>query len=193
VWSLTVHGRDGELLLERVDDAEFGWTAVGPGGEGVGTLAEVLPAAAGSEADPEWIAAAIAAIERSLQVTHTQRSQLLVIRATGTWFHTTFSNNRESIVRHGLDWRRMAGPGIAGNPEPEWDGVFLCEDLEGAEWFAGMGRGRRVDIWAVELNGVWLEGDPGASGGGGDYWMICPQPISPRQLRLVAKDLSRTC
>jgi hypothetical protein len=97
----------------------------------------------------------------------------------------------ESIMRHGRDWRRMAGGGIAGSIEAEWPGVFLCADLEDADFFAGMGRRDLVDIWAVELDGFWLEGDPGAGGGGGDNWMICPEPIAPSRVRLVAKDLDR--
>jgi hypothetical protein len=117
--------------------------AVGPGGEAIGALAEVLPDAIGSGGDADWIAAVIAAIERELATRTPGRSQLLVIRATGTWFHATFAENRESITR------------------------------------------------AVELDRVWLEGDPGSDGGGGDNWMICPQPIAPSQLRLVEQDLDR--
>ena len=101
---------------------------------------------------------------------------LVVKRGLGTWFHATFSANRESISRHGLDWTRMTGSGIAGSRRPEAEGVFLCADLESAEWFAQMGtrHGQAVDIWAVRLDGTWLIGDPGASGGGDDVWMIAP-------------------
>jgi hypothetical protein len=188
---LSVSGADADVELERLDEAGLEWLAVGAGGDAIGALAEVLPAAVGSGGDADWIAAVIAAIERELALSAPQRSQLLVIRATGTWFHATFAENRESIMRYGLDWRRMTGPGIAGSAAAEWPGVFLCSDLADAHWFARMGRRDVVDIWAVELDGVWLEGDPGADGGGGDNWMICPEPISPRQLRLVAKDISR--
>lgn len=112
---------------------------------------------------------------------------LLVKRAEGTWFHATFSSNRESISRHGLDRTRMTGSGIAGSHGPEADGVFLCADLESAEWFAQMGsrHGDAVDIWAARLDGTWLIGDPGASGGGDDCWMICPEPIPPGRLELI--------
>jgi hypothetical protein len=69
-------------------------------------------------------------------------------------FHVSSSSNRESIKRHGLDWRRMASAaGIAGSLEPEAAGVFLARDLDEARWFAEMGRSRHesVDIWEVTL------------------------------------------
>ena len=98
------------------------------------------PARHAAAAMRHWIAAVIAAIERELALATTGRSQLLVMRASGTWFHATFAENRESIMRHGLDWRRMAGGGIAGSVEAEWPGVFVCADLEDAKaFFAGHG------------------------------------------------------
>jgi hypothetical protein len=51
----------------------------------------------------------------------------------------------------------------------------------------GARRGDPVDIWAVRLSGTWLIGDPGASGGGDDVWMICPEPIPPTALTLVRR------
>ena len=112
---------------------------------------------------------------------------LLAKRGTGTWYHTTFADNRRSILAHGLDWTRMVGTGIAGSRAPETEGIFLCSDLGSAEWFAQMGQrgGRAVDIWAVILNGTWLIGDPGAGGGGDDNWMISRQRIAPSQLKLL--------
>ena len=42
------------------------------------------------------------------------------------YWHVTSSRNRQSILEHGLDWRRMAfAPGIAGSPVPEREGCFL--------------------------------------------------------------------
>jgi hypothetical protein len=56
-------------------------------------------------------------------------------------FHVTSAHNRESIRRHGLDWRRMLDdPGIAGSVGPEAERVFLARDPEEAEWFVEMGR-----------------------------------------------------
>jgi hypothetical protein len=127
----------------------------------------------------------IAAIERELAA-RVRRYRLLVCRGTGAWFHVTFTANRESIRRHGLDWRHITGPGIAGSETAEWQGVFLCASLEDAEFFAQMGTRRGpVDVWSVRLDGEWLEGAPDANGGGGDSWMICPQPIGRERLRLV--------
>jgi hypothetical protein len=68
--------------------------------------------------------------------------------------------------------------------------VFLVGDLEGAGFFARMGRRGPVDIWAVELVDAWLVGDPGAGGGGDESWMICPEPIGSGQLTLVEKDIT---
>ncbi len=116
---------------------------------------------------------------------------LLAKRGRGRWFHSTFAENRASILRYGLDWTRMTGTGIAGSRGPEAEGVFLCSDVDGAEWFARMDQrpGCAVDIWAVTLDGAWLVGDPGASGGGDDFWMICTEPIPPTQLTLLRADL----
>jgi hypothetical protein len=140
----------------------------------VGSPGAVEAALDGSP-DPAWLATVLATIERRDRGSH-RRSMLLVKRAEGTWFHATFSANRESIARHGLDWTRMTGSGIAGSRGPETEGVFLCADLESAEWFARIGarHGQEVDSWAARLDGTWLIGDPGESGGGGDGWMICP-------------------
>jgi hypothetical protein len=123
--------------------------------------------------------------------TGTRRSLLLVKRASGWMFHASRSPNRDSIARHGLDWRRMDRPGIAGSVEPEWPGVFLCASLESARWFAGMPRPGPADIWRVQVDGLWLEGDPGASGGGDDDWMISPEPIPPEQLKSQRPESSR--
>jgi len=59
-------------------------------------------------------------------------------------YHVTPSVNRESIVRFGLDWKKMGADqrGIAqGWPgQPEADGIFLtAPDIEDARWFARMG------------------------------------------------------
>jgi hypothetical protein len=63
----------------------------------------------------------------------------------GRWFHATFAENRESIRRHGLDFRRMAGPGIAGSLAAEAAGVFLTGDLESARW---------LPAWVVEARSI---------------------------------------
>jgi hypothetical protein len=179
----------GNVELEQLDDGGVEWYATGPGGERLGQVREVIEGALGAPPpDPAWLVVVLATLAED-RGSH-RRSMLLVKRAEGTWFHATFSSNRESISRHGLDWTRMTASGIAGSRGPEAEGVFLCADLESAEWFARMGarNGQAVDIWEVRLDETWLIGDPGASGGDDDGWMICPEPIPPHRLNLVSRD-----
>lgn len=184
----TIVSVGGNIELEQVDDAGREWFASGPEGDAIGGLREVLTSASADRADPAWVTAVGDTVERELG--STWRVMLLVKQVAGRWFHATFAENRESIVRHGLNYRRMVGPGIAGSPKPEAAGMFLGCDLESARWFARMGRRGLVDIWAVDLVGVWLIGDPGAGGGGDDSWMICSEPIDPTQLTLIEKDIT---
>lgn len=46
-----------------------------------------------------------------------------------------------------------------------------------------------ADIWRVRVDGLWLEGDPGAGGGADDGWMIAAQPIPPEHLKLYERDV----
>jgi hypothetical protein len=193
-WRCTVLSTgDGEtsganIELEQLDADGHDWFADGPGGTECGSLAVALRAAAGGSADSGWVAAVIAAIERPLAA-HQRGSPVLVIRGRGTWYHATASRNRDSIRRHGLDWTRMTPPGIAGSQGPETAGIFLCRELDSAEWFAGMCRDGAADIWTVRLNHVWLESAP--SGGGDGDWMICPEPIPPSQITLQRTEIPR--
>ena len=139
----------------------------------------MLTTAAGPNVDAGWIDAVAGAIGR--QLTYGEHgSLLLVIAGDGVWYHATATRNRSSIQRHGLDWSRMVSPGIAGSLAAETAGVFLCSDLERAEWFAGMCRDATADIWSATLHDVWPESAP--AGNGGAHWMICPH--------LPARDLS---
>jgi hypothetical protein len=183
-----VVGPLGDVELEQLDQAGAEWFGEGPGGAAVGALATVLSSAAGDQADPEWLEAVRRAIEREVEVA-TRRSALLVKRGEGWMFHASRSENRESIARHGLDWRHMTASGIAGSSRPEWPGVFLCSDLESARWFAQMARPGPADIWRVRVDGLWLEGDPGASGGADDGWMIAGEPIPAADLELHERDV----
>ncbi|HEU5266732.1 MAG TPA: hypothetical protein VFU35_08525 [Jatrophihabitans sp.] len=67
-------------------------------------------------------------------------------------FHVTSVRNRDSIDRHGLDWRRMgAAPGIAGSQAPEAEGIFLCLAEFDVRFFVDMNNtGGPVDVWAVD-------------------------------------------
>lgn len=108
----------GAIALEQVDDPGLEWLASGPAGEALGPLAEALARSAAVDSDPLWIDAVVDAVRREL-IARVRRSMLLVKRGTGTWYHVTFTSNRESILEHGLDWRRMAGQGIAGSAAPD--------------------------------------------------------------------------
>lgn len=110
----------------------------------------------------------------------------------GKMFHATAAANRDSIRRHGLDWRQIgAAFCTAGSPEPELPGTFLCATREDARFFTDMAR-EPSDIWQVRVDGLWLEGDPGASGGGDDIWMILPEPVGPDRLELIDTDVMPT-
>ncbi len=181
----------GGIELEQLDPGANEWHASGPSGEHVGDLAVVLAAAADPNADRgrlDAVAAVVTADSRG-----ERRSGLVVRQGQGVWFHTTFAENRASIRAHGLDWRRFVGSGIAGSRAPETDGIFLCSDMESAEFFVQMGRrrGREVDVWAVALDGEWLISDPSASGGLDDGWMICLDPIPAGRLEFRLPGRSR--
>jgi hypothetical protein len=187
-WTCRVLGPLGDVELEQLDAAGAEWFGEGPGGTAAGTMETVLAACAGDDADPEWIDAVANAIEREVAV-GLRRSMLLVKRGEGWMFHASRSSNRESIARHGLDWGRMTEAGIAGSTQAEWPGVFLCAELESARWFAQMARPGPADIWRVRVDGLWLEGDPGASGGGDDDWMIAAGPIPAEDVALLERDV----
>ena len=179
----------GEVELDQLDRAGADWFGEGPGGVAMGTLEEVLADCAGEGADPEWIDAVTAALTRHIEEGWVPRL-LLVKRRHGWMFHTARAICRDSIARHGLDWRRMFTLGIAGSERAEAAGVFLSATLESAQWFAVMsGRGLgAADIWRVRVDGLWLEGDPNG-GGGDDDWMICPAPIPPERIELFEADV----
>jgi hypothetical protein len=187
-WSCAVLSPAGDVQLEQVDDDGQEWLGEGPGGEAWGALGPVREACAAAGSGSDWIQAVVDAVGRELAA-GAHRSMLLVKQGEGVWFHASFTSNRESIREHGLDWRRMTGQGIAGSTAPEWPGVFLCANLEDVGFFVRMGERRgSVDVWAVELDGQWLEGAPDSDGGGGDNWMICPEPITPNRLGLVDQE-----
>jgi hypothetical protein len=80
-------------------------------------------------------------------------------------------------------------PGIAGSRQPERPGVFLCRSLQSAYWFAALARHALTDIWVAHLDDIWLEGDPSASGGADENWMICPEPIASDRVELIEADI----
>lgn len=159
---------DEQVVFEEFDRAGLvcGALALPGNRHAFGPPEEVIAEAAGRPADDGWVVAVCAALARERQwLGMGRRSMLLVQQGIGDMFHATATVNRRSIERYGLDWRRMgAAPGIAGNMEPEVPGIFVCDSLEAVSFFTGMAR--YVDVWAVDVSGLWLEGDPHASTGG---------------------------
>ena len=105
---------------------------------------------------------------------------------TAAW-RVTSSVNRESILEHGLDWRRMAATGGVASGivcrGPEMEAVFLCEAVGDAEFFLSFETHPRVDVWEVDVTGLVL--DPGPDG-----WVIHRGPIAADRLQLVRQDVS---
>src|SRR5271168_2027913 len=120
-------------------------------------------------ADDRWVAAVCAALARERTWRMGRRPSLLVKEGSGEMFHVTATENRQSILRHGLDWRQMGTiAGIAGSREPELPAVFLCENRDEIGFFTEMSR-LPADVWAVRVDGLWVETGPHG-------WIIVPEP-----------------
>ena len=111
-------------------------------------------------------------------------------------YHVSSTRNRESIRRHGLDWKRMVDErGIAGSVGPEGACVFLADDLELAEWFVSMSREHHkfVDIWEVVLPDEldleeidrWRDAPPAGPYREIDGFLCTTQPVPADRVRLV--------
>jgi hypothetical protein len=176
-----VPGDDQWIEFEELDPggAVCGARRQGAGRYGFGSAAQALAAASGLAADDRWVAAVCAALARERTWTRRGRRSMLVVKqASGEMFHATATENRQSILRHGLDWRQMGTvPGIAGSREPELPAVFLCESREETGFFTSMSR-LPADLWAVRVDGLWVESGP-------DGWIILPEPVPPERLRLL--------
>lgn len=103
----------------------------------------------------------------------------------GAMYHVTSSLNRQSIMKHGLDWRRMgAAAGIAGSRSPEQTGCFLAQDEHTRDWFVWMNNtGGPVDVW--EADGVLLDDLLESPEG----YLFHPGAIGVERLRLLQSDL----
>jgi len=174
-------GDDQWIEFEELDPggAVCGARCQGAGPYGFGSTAQALAAASGLAADDRWVAAVCAALARERTWKRRGRRSMLVVKqASGEMFHVTATENRQSILRHGLDWHQMGTvPGIAGSREPELAAVFLCESREEAGFFTGMSR-LPADLWTVSGDGLWVENGP-------DGWIILPEPVPPERLRLL--------
>jgi hypothetical protein len=184
--AVTAQTEDAALARARAlvqgDGAVCGALRVPTGPHAFGTPQEVIGATGGSAVEG-WVHAVCTALARerdwATEMGGWRRPLLLVLRATRSAFHVSPSANRSSILEHGLDWRLMGlERGIAGSVRPELPANFLCASREDAAFFRQMAR-EPADVWEADVRGLWLEGDPGASGGGGRNWLLLPEPLSP--------------
>jgi hypothetical protein len=178
--TITSPGSEDVIWFEELDDT--GQLCAGCGSDGVfgfGTTSEVVTSVTGRSADDPWIAAVTAALDRERTWAHGRRSALEVRMAGGDMFHVSAAANRASIERHGLDWRLMTRPGVAGSREPELDGIFVCESEGEVDFFTEMAR-VPSDVWAVDVSRRWVES--GTTG-----WLIVPEPLPAGAVRLVRR------
>ena len=186
---VVVPGESDSAAIELVElDRDAGiWGGSREGApDAFGTAAGVLAALSSRPAGDPWAAEVAAALDRENRwgpADGWRRPVLEVIQGTGHMFHVTATANRESIRRHGLDWRRMgAAPGIAGSTRPELPAVFACDEREDISFFLNMAR-TPADVWAIDVGGLWAENGP-------DGWWIISQPIGPDRLTLAERDVA---
>lgn len=178
-------GGQADIALVELDRDAGVWGGSRDGVPDVsGTATEVLSALSSRPGDDPWVAEVAAALdrERGWGIPDGWRRPVLeVFPGRGLMFHATASANRESVLRHGLDWRRMgAAPGIAGSTGPELPAVFLCDSRDDVGFFLGMAR-VPTDVWAVDVAGLWVESGPSG-------WWIISRPIGPERLTLDERD-----
>ena len=148
------------------------------GTDAFGTFEDVLRALAGEESIADgWLAAAVSSVERERSLQRGRRTSLVGSRDWEVLFHVTDRRNRESIQNFGLDASRMLHSGIAGSREPELLATFLCESEADCAFFAQM-KDVPLDIWAVDVEGLWVENGP-------DGWYVTWEPLGPERLRLA--------
>jgi hypothetical protein len=171
----------GIELEELAPDATlFGARRQRSGVYSFGSAETVIAATSERAETDDWVQAVCAALVRE-RAWPSRRSRLAVECFDGRLFHVTAAANRESIHRHGLDWRRMSkAHGIAGSPTPELPAIFLC-DREEASFYVDMAR-VPIDVWSVRLDGLWLESAP-------DGWRLVAAPIERERISLVATDI----
>jgi hypothetical protein len=147
-----------------------------------GPAADVIAGTSGRSASDPWVAAVVAALAHERTWRSLGRRSILDVRiGSGEMFHVAAASNRDSILEHGLDWRRMRGHGIAGSQGPELDAIFLCESVDETEFFLGMAR-TPSDIWGVHVDELVIENGP-------DGWWIVTQSVRPDRLRVVRSDV----
>lgn len=176
---------DMGLELVELDGGADLWGGSRPGrSDAYGTAAEVIAALSDRPPADPWVREAAAALarERDWEFGGWRRPIVEVVTGGSEVFHASAVANRDSIRRHGLDWRRMgAARGIAGSTKPELPGIFICDCMEDISFFLHMAR-CATDVWSVDADGLWCETGPSG-------WWVISQPIGPERLRLVARDI----
>ncbi|MDP9074267.1 MAG: hypothetical protein M3N98_08860 [Actinomycetota bacterium] len=166
---------DGQICGALTQDGRFAF----------GSTEEVIVTITGLPTDDPWVGAVCRALDRERAWDSARRSMLGVHQSDGEMFHVTAAQNRASILRYGLDWRRMgATHGIAGSREPELPVVFLCDNWADVSFFTAMARSPS-DVWGVRVDGLWAEPGP-------DGWTIVAETVPPDRLRIVESDLPVT-
>ena len=184
-FSISIPGVDEVIWFEEFDAAGLHCGAARRDGRRCfGTIREVLSAVSAKPTDDRWLERVVTAVERERSWNDGRRNSLDVYEATGEMFHVSASANRASISEHGLDWRRMVHPDVAGATEPELDGIFLCDSEFDVEFFTDMSH-VPSDVWAVDVAGRWVES--GQSG-----WVFVTDTVPASALRLVRRDVVST-
>jgi hypothetical protein len=148
-----------------------------------GALIEVIAGASQRDRRDPWVREVTSAIVRERSWKGMGRRSVVEVRqAAGELYHVSAAANRSSIVRYGLDWRRMSiASGVAGSKTPELAADFLGESVHDIGFFARMAK-QPSDAWAVRADGLWVENGPSG-------WLMRGRPIGARRLRLLATDL----
>lgn len=174
----------GAVVFEELDPQGRVCAARTVGNEtmGFGSPRHAVAAATGLPLHDPWVTAVEKAVRRD-RSSSSRRDPLLVGLSSREFIHLSATVNRESILRHGLDWSRMAAArGIAGSRRPEIEASFLVWDRQQADFFIQMSR-TPVDLWGVRVEGLWIENGP-------DGWWLVAEPLPPHRLRLLVADMS---
>lgn len=176
-------------LVELDDQGEMWAGSYRDCPDAYGRAGDVIAALTSRPADDPWVREVVAALDRDLEWarwwgpgTGRLRGSLEIVRGQGERVHATAVANRESIYRHGLDWNRMGrAPGLAGSTKPELPAIFVATDLGAVSYLLHMSH-VPLDIWAIDVDGLWLENGPTG-------WDVISRPVSRDRLSLLVRDI----
>jgi hypothetical protein len=190
-WLLRDPGGD-EISIESIDASRDAWGAHRQTGPDVhfGPLVQVLARASGRAPEDGWLQAVARALRRELRWRGRNRRRVLVVtRREGVLFHAAAAANRNQIRAHGLDPRHVrAAPFIRSERLPITAGIVLTADAWSARWFAVLPPDA-TDVWAVRVDGLWLEGDPGLWVDHDGPVLVTAALVTPERLELVEQDV----